>query len=111
MRQDFYAAFVDQPLSYFHANRVGDLMARATNDLSAIRQIVGPMILYSFQAIFALAISLPIMLRISVKLTLLLLIPMPLVSLTVKILGEQIHKRLKRSRPSFRTSPPALRKI
>src|SRR4029079_1799182 len=37
MRQDFYAALVDQPLSYFHANRVGDLMARATNDLSAIR--------------------------------------------------------------------------
>ena len=54
-------------------------MARATNDLAAVRQIVGPMILYSFQAIFALAISLPIMLNISVKLTLLLLIPMPLV--------------------------------
>src|SRR5215475_5013947 len=90
MRRDFYAALVDQPLSYFHENRVGDLMARATNDLSAIRQIVGPMILYTFQAIFALAISLPIMLNISVKLTLLLLIPMPLVSITVKYLGEQI---------------------
>jgi len=101
MRQDFYAALVNQPLSYFHANRVGDLMARATNDLSAIRQIVGPMILYSFQAIFALAISLPIMLRISVKLTLLLLIPMPLVSLTVKILGEQIHKRFEKIQAFF----------
>ena len=101
MRQDFYAALVDQPLSYFHANRVGDLMARATNDLAAIRQIVGPMILYSFQAIFALAISLPIMLGISVKLTLLLLIPMPLVSLTVKILGEQIHKRFERIQEFF----------
>jgi len=101
MRQDFYAALVDQPLLYFHANRVGDLMARATNDLSAIRQIVGPMILYSFQAIFALAISLPIMMRISVKLTLLLLIPMPLVSLTVKILGEQIHKRFEKIQAFF----------
>jgi ATP-binding cassette subfamily B multidrug efflux pump len=101
MRQDFYTAIVDQPLSYFHANRVGDLMARATNDLAAIRQIVGPMILYSFQAIFALAISLPIMLNISVKLTLLLLIPMPLVSLTVKILGEQIHKRFEKIQGFF----------
>lgn len=101
MRQDFYATLVDQPLSYFHANRVGDLMARATNDLAAIRQIVGPMILYSFQAIFALAISLPIMLGISVKLTLLLLIPMPLVSLTVKILGEQIHKRFEKIQEFF----------
>jgi len=101
MRQDFYASLVDQPLSYFHQNRVGDLMARATNDLAAVRQIVGPMILYSFQAIFALAISLPIMLGISVKLTLLLLIPMPLVSLTVKILGEQIHKRFEKIQGFF----------
>ena len=101
MRQDFYAALVDQPLQYFHQTRVGDLMARATNDLSAIRQIVGPMILYSFQAIFALAIVLPILLNISVKLTLLILIPMPLVSLTVKILGEQIHKRFEKIQEFF----------
>ncbi len=101
MRQDFYASLVDQPLEYFHKTRVGDLMARATNDLAAIRQIVGPMILYSFQAIFALAIVLPILLNISVKLTLLILIPMPLVSLTVKILGEQIHKRFEKIQEFF----------
>src|SRR6476659_10405092 len=101
MRQDFYAALVDQPLEYFHKNRVGDLMARATNDLSAIRQIVGPMILYSFQAIFALCIVLPILLNISVKLTLLILIPMPLVTLTVKFLGEQIHRRFEKIQEFF----------
>src|SRR3954452_24530522 len=101
MRQDFYAALVDQAAEYYFKTRVGDLIARATNDLAAIRQIVGPMILYSFQAIFALAISLPIMLNISVKLTLLLLIPMPLVSLTVKILGEQIHKRFEKIQGFF----------
>jgi len=101
MREDFYASLVNQPVAYFHANRVGDLMARATNDLAAIRQIVGPMILYSFQAIFALAISLPIMLNISVKLTLLLLIPMPLVTLTVKFLGEQIHRRFEKIQEFF----------
>lgn len=101
MRNDFYASLVNQPLEYFQDNRVGDLMARATNDLAAIRQIVGPMILYSFQAIFALAISLPIMLSISVKLTLLLLIPMPLVTLTVKFLGEQIHKRFEKIQEFF----------
>ncbi len=101
MRRDFYAALVDQPLEFFQNNRVGDLMARATNDLGAIRQIVGPMILYSFQAIFALCISLPIMLGISVKLTLLLLIPMPLVSLTVKYLGGQIHVRFEKIQEFF----------
>jgi len=95
MRNDFYAALVHQPLEFFQNNRIGDLMARATNDLAAIRQIVGPMILYSCQAIFALAIVLPILLNISVKLTLLLLIPLPLVSLTVKYLGGQIHTRFE----------------
>ena len=101
MREEFYASVVDQSLDYFHENRVGDLMARATNDLGAVRQIVGPMILYSFQAIFALAISIPIMLSISVKLTLVLLIPMPLVSITVKILGAQIHKRFEKIQEYF----------
>jgi ATP-binding cassette, subfamily B, multidrug efflux pump len=101
MRRDFYATLVDQPLEYFHATRVGDLMARATNDLAAIRQIVGPMILYSFQAVFALAIALPIMLGISAKLTLLMLIPLPLVSLTVKYLGGQIHRRFEKIQEFF----------
>ncbi|MFN2412161.1 MAG: ABC transporter ATP-binding protein [Pyrinomonadaceae bacterium] len=101
MRDEFYATLVHQPLEYFQQTRVGDLMARATNDLSAIRQIVGPMILYTFQAVFALAITLPILLNISVTLTLLLLIPMPLVSLTVKILGEQIHKRFEKIQEFF----------
>ncbi len=101
MRRDFYAALVDQPLEFFQNNRVGDLMARATNDLGAIRQIVGPMILYSCQAIFALCIVLPIMLGISIKLTLLLLIPMPFVSLTVKFLGQQIHVRFEKIQEFF----------
>ncbi len=101
MREKFYASLVDQPLEYFQSNRVGDLMARATNDLGAIRQMVGPMILYTFQAIFALAISLPIMLNISVKLTLLLMIPMPLVTLTVKFLGARIHKRFEKIQEYF----------
>ncbi|KXJ98715.1 MAG: multidrug ABC transporter ATPase/permease [Acidobacteria bacterium OLB17] len=101
MRQDFYAALVDQSLNYFQENRVGDLMARATNDLGAIRQILGPMILYTFQALFALAISLPIMLHISPKLTLIMLIPLPLVSITVKYLGGQIHKRFEKIQEFF----------
>ena len=43
MRRDFYAHLVDQPLSFFHEHRTGDLMARATNDLAAVRQLAGPM--------------------------------------------------------------------
>ncbi|QQS40853.1 MAG: ABC transporter ATP-binding protein [Acidobacteriota bacterium] len=101
MRRDFYDALVHQPLEYFSNTRVGDLMARATNDLGAVRQIVGPMILYSFQAVFALAVVLPIMFGISVKLTLFLLIPLPFVSLTVKFLGQQIHTRFEKIQEFF----------
>lgn len=101
MRDDFYSALVNQPLEFFHHHRVGDLMARATNDLAAIRQIVGPMILYSFQAIFALLVVIPLMLSISWKLTLLMLIPMPLVSITVKYLGAQIHTRFEKIQEYF----------
>lgn len=101
MREAFYESVVNQPSDFFYRNRVGDLMARATNDLAAIRQIVGPMILYSFQAIFALCIVLPILLNISVKLTLFILIPLPLVSLTVKFLGDQIHRRFEKIQEYF----------
>jgi ATP-binding cassette, subfamily B, multidrug efflux pump len=101
MRDDFYSSLVNQPLEFFHRHRVGDLMARATNDLAAVRQIVGPMILYSFQAIFALLVVIPLMLSINWKLTLLMLIPMPLVSLTVKYLGAQIHTRFEKIQEYF----------
>ncbi|HEX9962470.1 MAG TPA: ABC transporter ATP-binding protein, partial [Pyrinomonadaceae bacterium] len=101
MRRDYYAALVNQAQEFFQNHRVGDLMARATNDLSAVRQIVGPMILYSFQAIFALLVVLPIMLGISVRLTLLLFLTMPLVSLTVKFLGQQIHVRFEKIQEFF----------
>jgi len=101
MRRDFYASLVHQPLEFFQQNRIGDLMARATNDLSAVRQVVGPMILYSCQAIFALLIVIPILLSISVKLTLLLLITMPLVSITVKILGHRIHTHFEKIQEKF----------
>ncbi|HLM02709.1 MAG TPA: ABC transporter ATP-binding protein, partial [Pyrinomonadaceae bacterium] len=101
MRRDYYAALVNQPQEFFQNNRVGDLMARATNDLAAVRQIVGPMILYSFQAIFALLVVLPILLSISVRLTLLLFLTMPLVSLTVKFLGQRIHTRFEKIQEFF----------
>lgn len=101
MRRDYYATLVNQPLEFFQNNKVGDLMARATNDLGAIRQIVGPMILYTCQAVFALCVCIPIMLSISVKLTLLLFIPMPLVSLTVKVLGQQVHIRFEKIQEYF----------
>ncbi len=101
LRQDFYAHLVDQPLSFFHEHRIGDLMARATNDLAAVRQLAGPMIMYTMQTIFVVVIVVPLMLIINWKLTLLLFVTMPLVSLTVKFFGQQVHVRFEKIQDFF----------
>jgi ATP-binding cassette subfamily B multidrug efflux pump len=101
LRNDFYAHLVDQPLSFFHEHRTGDLMARATNDLAAVRQLAGPVIMYSLQTVFAVVVILPILFIINWKLTLLLFVTMPLVSLTVKIFGQQVHTRFEKIQDFF----------
>src|SRR5438270_5664528 len=101
LRNDFYARLVDQPLSFFHEHRTGDLMARATNDLGAVRQLAGPMIMYSLQTVFVVIIILPILFAINWKLTLLLFVTMPLVSLTVKVFGQQVHTRFEKIQDFF----------
>jgi ATP-binding cassette subfamily B protein len=101
MRQEFYAHLQRMPLSFFHANRTGDLMARATNDLAAVRQLAGPMIMYTLQTVAVVVLVLPLMLRISVRLTLLLAVTMPLVSLIVKYFGQQVHVRFEKIQDFF----------
>jgi ATP-binding cassette, subfamily B, multidrug efflux pump len=101
LRQDFYAHLQRMPLAFFQANRTGDLMARATNDLAAVRQLAGPMIMYTLQTVFVVVLILPLMLRVSVRLTLLLFVTMPLVSLTVKFFGQQVHTRFEKIQEFF----------
>src|ERR1041384_2546525 len=101
LRNYFYARLVDQPLSFFHEHRTGDLMARATNDLAAVRQLCGPLIMYSLQTVFVVVLILPIMIALNWKLTLLLFVTMPLVSLTVKFFGQQVHTRFQQIQDFF----------
>jgi ATP-binding cassette subfamily B multidrug efflux pump len=101
MRKEFYNHLVDQPLSFFHEHRTGDLMARATNDLSAVRQLAGPMIMYSLSTLFVVIIVLPLMFMLNWWLTLLLFLTMPLVSLTVKVFGQQVHTRFEKIQDFF----------
>ncbi len=100
-RQDFYGHLQKLPLQYFQNQRTGDLMARATNDLGAVRMLAGPAIMYSEQTLFRLLIIVPLMFTISVRLTLLLLITMPIVSVTVKYFGQQIHVRFEKIQEFF----------
>jgi len=101
LRNDFYAHLVSQPLGFFQEHRIGDLMARATNDLAAVRQLAGPMIMYSVQTVVVVLVVLPLMFRINWWLTLLLFVTMPLVSLTVKFFGQQVHTRFEKIQEFF----------
>ena len=101
LRKDFYQHLVDQPLSFFHEHRIGDLMARATNDLAAVRQLAGPMIMYTLQTVFVVVLVLPLIFFINWYLTLLLFVTMPLVSLTVKFFGQQVHTRFEKIQDFF----------
>lgn len=101
LRQELYQHLVDQPLSFFHEHRTGDLMARATNDLSAVRQLAGPVIMYTLQTVFVVVLVLPFLFMLNWWLTLLLFVTMPLVSLTVKFFGQQVHTRFEKIQDFF----------
>jgi ATP-binding cassette subfamily B protein len=95
MRNDFFAHLERLPLAYFQSHRTGDLMSRATNDLNAVRMMIGPSIMYSANTILTFIVALTMMISIDPRLTLLSLIPLPFVSVSVKYFGSAIHKRFE----------------
>jgi ATP-binding cassette subfamily B protein len=95
MRNDFFAHLEKLPLSYFQTHRTGDLMSRATNDLNAVRMMIGPSIMYAANTMLTLVVALFVMVTIDARLTLWALLPMPFVSISVKVFGSAIHKRFE----------------
>jgi ATP-binding cassette subfamily B multidrug efflux pump len=95
MRNDFFAHLETLPLAYFQTHRTGDLMSRATNDLNAVRMMIGPSIMYSANTMLTLVVALSVMVTIDARLTLWALVPMPFVSISVKLFGSAIHKRFE----------------
>ena len=95
MRNDFFAHLEKLPLSYFQAHRTGDLMSRATNDLNAVRMMIGPSVMYSSTTLLTLVVALTLMVSIDPWLTLLSLIPLPFASFSVKYFGSAIHRRFE----------------
>ena len=92
LRNDFFAHLERLPMSFFQENRTGDLMSRATNDLSSVRMMVGPAIMYLANTLITAVVSLSLMFSLDVRLTLIVLLPLPIVSITVKMFGTAIHK-------------------
>ena len=101
LRNDLFANLERQSASFFHTHRTGDIMARSTNDLSAVRQLLGPAILYSANALFFTAAALPVMYRISPHLLLWAFVPLPIASVLVQQFGARIHRRFERIQAMF----------
>ena len=93
LRNDFFAQLEKMPIAYFQTHRTGDLMSRATNDLNAVRMMIGPAVMYSANTLLTFVVALTMMVSIDARLALLSLIPLPFASLSVKFFGSAIHRR------------------
>jgi ATP-binding cassette, subfamily B, multidrug efflux pump len=96
LRNDFFASLQRMHLGYFQHTRTGDLMSRATNDLSAVRMMIGPAVMYSSSTGLTFVVAIALMLSIHPWLTLLALVPLPFVSIVVKYFGDAIHHRFEK---------------
>ena len=101
MRNDLFRKLEEQDSGFYQRYRTGDIMARLTNDLNAVRMMLGPALMYSANTIFFTVGALFFLLRISPWLTLVAWAPMPLASILVQYFGRRIHDRFERIQASF----------
>ncbi len=95
-RSDFFQHLQRLPPSFYQQRRTGDLMSRATNDLNAVRMMAGPSVMYATQTTLVFVVAIILMVSIDPWLTLVALVPLPLVSVSVKVFGSAIHRRFER---------------
>jgi ATP-binding cassette, subfamily B, multidrug efflux pump len=96
IRNDVLRHLQRLPLAYFQARRTGDLMSRATNDLSAVRMMAGPAVMYAVSTGLVFVVAIALMFSIDPWLTWMSLIPLPFVSIAVYGFGTAIHRRFER---------------
>jgi len=101
LRNDLFLQLERQPAEYYQQRRTGDIMARMTNDLSAVRMLLGPGIMYSANTILFSVFALYFLLRISPLLTFAALAPLPIASVLVQFMGRKIHERFERIQAMF----------
>ncbi|MGB8474375.1 MAG: ABC transporter ATP-binding protein [Candidatus Acidiferrum sp.] len=88
---------------FYVRNRTGELMSRATNDLNAVRMVLGPGIMYSGQTIIGMALAILVMSQLSGSLTLWVLLPVPIVAVVVQHFGKVIHELFEKIQASLAT--------
>jgi len=101
LRNDLFSHLVRLSSDFYARYRTGDLMARSTNDLNAVRMMLGPGIMYWTETMFTAVLSIAVMLWVDWKLTLICLVPAPLVSIAVMLFGKRIHDRFESIQKMF----------
>lgn len=101
LRNDLFASLVRQSSDFYSRFRTGDIMARATNDLNAVRTLVGPGVMYTSDTLATAVLAVAIMLWVDWRLTLAALAPAPLVTLTVLVFGCYIPERFRKVQELF----------
>jgi ATP-binding cassette subfamily B multidrug efflux pump len=101
LRNDLFRQLERQDANFYQKYRTGDVMARMTNDLNAVRMLLGPALMYSANTVFFTVGALYFLLRISPWLTLVAWAPMPLASILVQYFGRKIHDRFEKIQESF----------
>ena len=101
LRNDLFRHLESLSYSYYQRTRTGDIMARATNDLNAVRMLLGPAIMYTANTIVFTAGALLFMLKISPRLTMVAFLPLPAASILVQYFGRRIHERFERIQATF----------
>ena len=101
MRNDLFRHLESLSLSYYQRTRTGDIMARCTNDLNAVRMLLGPAVMYSANTIVFTTGALFFMWHINHRLTMYAFLPLPIVSITIQYFGRKIHERFERIQAMF----------
>jgi ATP-binding cassette subfamily B protein len=101
LRNDLFKRLVTLSQDFYSRYRTGDIMARSTNDLNAVRMMLGPGVMYWTETVITLILAVIIMLKIDPKLTLMAMVPAPFVSLAVVFFGQKIHRRFEQIQEMF----------
>ncbi len=101
LRNDYFAHLERLPQSFYHRSYTGDLMARATNDLEAVRQVCGPAVMYGANTLFAGIGSIVFMVGIHAWLTATVLLTLPMVAMATNHFGNRIHTHFQRVQEEF----------
>src|ERR1700728_4241282 len=101
LRNDLFAHLIELSQDFYSRYRTGDIMARATNDLNAVRMMLGPGVMYWSDTILMLIVSIAVMAHTDLRLTCIALSPAPFVSVAVIFFGRRIHTRFERIQRMF----------